>query len=585
MAVDIQKLTTQRVDEEFMVGLRTHRTHNYSQWKARIDKVDKLYRGEWDTVFPDETSQEELPHVMNLVQVTLDDVGRLVSEAMPSTTCFAHGDEEKDQKNAYLREAIAETYWDMNQGDILTPKLAMDLLGTGACFMVVDTSDKEYPCIHRIDPRMAFPDTHNGKLFDLLVDQTMKVRVAAKLFPKLNLEQYDDPEVVDAVEVMEYYSAKECVQGVLLTKGGHPVPGGYVEVKRWNPEGVLPVAFAQLDSFDGDFRGMFDQVTGSLATKNRIIKLTLDYTDQLVYAPLISKGLLNPEMRYGPNAHYRLDTNIVDAQMGRMQPGGSSPQLFNILEYLDREQRSGVAYPAQRQGEVSQSIASASFVASTQGQLTSTVRNCQRLLGSARRQLNAICFELDEKFMDTGQPKPLSRTIGKRKDYLPSRDIKGHYDSTVTYGAGAGLDRMNADVRVIQHLNSGLISKETAREQIDYLSRDGEEADRINRELAENALAGKFLQEASWDVIAKVWAIMAKGESMADAIAEAMKEQAPAGGAPQAPPEGAPPGTPPGPVPREPSAQEQQLGLQKGAQQGAPSQPKRLQDMMVRPTP
>lgn len=583
MAVDIQRVSDLRVNEEFMVGLRAHRTHNYSAWKSRIDTVDKLYRGEWNTVFPDETSEQELPHVMNLVQVTLDDVARLVSEALPSVTCYATGDEERDQKNAYIREAIAETYWGVNNGEILTPKLAQDLLGTGACFLVVDTTDKDYPCIHRIDPRMAFPDTHNGQLFDLLVNQSMKVRVAAHLFPRLELMRYDNPEICDSVEVLEYYSKKECVQAVLLTKGGMPIPGGYIEVKRWDPEGVLPVAFAQLDSFDGDFRGMFDQITGSLATKNRLIKLTLDYTDQLVYAPVVSKGLLNPEVKYGPSAHYRLDPNIMDAQMGRLSPAGSSPQLFQVLEYLDREQRSGVAYPAQRQGEVSQSIASASFVASTQGQLTSTVRNCQRLLGSVRKQLNAICFALDERFMD--HPKPLLRPVGKKKEYSPSRDIKGQTDSIVSYGAGAGLDRMNADVRVLQHLGAGLISRETAREQIDYLAQDGEEADRINREMAESALTQKFLSEAPWDVIVQVWDEMAKGTSMAEAIATVQKASQAEAAAAQA---GGPPGTP-GPVPEDPSAAEAQLALQKGGgQAGAPSQPKLqgppITSILVRPT-
>lgn len=560
MAVDIQKLRDKRINEDYMLDIRMHRTHLLGDWKARIDKVDKLYRGEWDVIFPNETSREELPHIMNLVQVTMDDVAKIVSEATPSVRCFPADDSEAAQKNAYLREAIAETYWDRNYGDILAPKLAMDLVGTGACFLVVDTTDKQYPCVHRIDPRMAYPDTHNGILYDLLVAQTMKVRTAAKLFPRLELERFDNPEFCDGAEVLEYYSRNECVQAILLTKTSKPIPNGYLEIKRWDPQGVLPVAFAQADSFDGEFRGMFDQVTGSLGTKNRIVKLLLDYTDQLVYSPLVSKGLLNPETQFGPNAHYRLDPNIQDAQMGRMSPGGPAPQLERILHFLDQEQRAGVNYPAQRQGEVKQSIASASFVASTQGPLTSTVRNIQRLLGYVREQVTAICFELDEKFMN--EPKPLVRSVGPKKEYTPSSAIKGLYECQVMYGAGAGLDRMNADVRVLQHLGAGLISRETARKQIEYLSPDGEEHDRINREMAESALAQKFLTEAPWDAVAAVYTAMAGGKSLGDAIKEVMEAQA----GPEAAP--VPTGTP-GPAPAGETAAQEQLALQKG-RTGAP---------------
>lgn len=564
--VDIQKLRDKRVNEDYMLELRSHRTQMLSAWHARIGTVDRLYRGEWQTTFPDETVQQELPHVMNLVQVTLDDVSRLVTESNPSVRCFPASDTEADQKNAYLREAIAETYWERNHGDILAPKLAMDLAGAGACFLVVDATDKDIPCVHRIDPRMAFPDVHNGIIQDLLVAQTIKLRVAARLFPRLGLEQYDDPEICDSVELLEYYSADECVQAVVLSKGGSPIPEGYLETARWSP-GVLPVAFAMLDSFDGEFRGMFDQISGGLNTKNRIVKLMLDYSDRLVYAPKVSKGLLNPEEVDGPDAHFRLDPNVADASMGRMGPAGNSPDLWRILEYLEREQRHGVSYPAQRGGDVSQSIASAAFVASTQGALTSTVRNLQRLLASLRSNLNAICFEIDEKHMgsENGEAltKPLVRPVGKKKEYTPVRDIRGRYDSLVLYGAGAGLDRMNADVRIIQHLSTGLISRETAREQIDYLAQDGEENDRIQKEMAETALVQKFLTEAPWNVISEVYALMAEtGKPLPEAITQIMGEQQEQQAGPPVP--GAPTGAPPGRPPEPESAQSQQLAIQKG---------------------
>jgi hypothetical protein len=350
--------------------------------------------------------------------------------------------------------------------------------------------------------------------------QVIPLRQAARLFPLLGLGEVS-PDRATHAEVLEYYSAGMCQQAIGLHKDGSAVMYSTDEpvkvVKTWEPDiGVPPVAFAQLDSFDGQFRGMFDQVAGSLRTKNRIVKLVLDYADRQVYAPKVSKGLLNPEERDGPNAHFRLDPNIVDAQMGRLAPAGSAPQLFALLEFLDREQRGGTGYPQSRQGQVSQAIASGTFVASTQGQLTTIVRNIQRLLGMFREQVNEISFQLDEKHLD--KDKPLTRAVGKKRLYLPSRDISGVYQNRVIYGAGAGLDRLNADVRIERHMATGLISKETAREQLDYIDEKNEEQDKIEREMGRQAMVQKFFAEAPWDVLAEVNTLTDKGTDIAEAI-------------------------------------------------------------------
>lgn len=565
---ELERLKDARINESQLVELRSGRTHRLQEWHERVNKVDALYRGDWTVVFPGEASETDLPHVMNLVQVTLEDIDRLVSEARPSVKCYPASDNEEAQKNAYLREGVAFTYGEVNNWDVVRPRLAMDLAGTGAAFVAITKDPKSlYPSWHRIDPRFAFPDTHNGVLQDLLVAQSMKLRQAARLFPQLGLEQYDDPNKVDSCEIVEYYDDHEAVQGVLLMHAGQPVKGGVFITKRWEHGlGVVPVAFAQLDSFDGDFRGMFDQITGSLATKNRIVKLVLDYTDQQVYAPIVSKGLMNPDEALGPMAHFRLDPNVPDAQLGRLVPAGSSPQLFALLEYLEREQRGGVSYPAARQGEVSQSIASASFVASTQGSLTSVVRNLQRLLSFVQEQANVVSFKLDERYLN--ETKPLAMPVGPKKTYKPSSTIDGQYLNTVIYGAGGGLDRMNADVRVLQHLSAGLISRETAREQIEYLPQDGEENDRIEREMAGSALAQKFLTEAPWDLVAQVYARMDDGRSLAEAIKDVMAQQ-------QQQQEQQQPTSPtleaeaqtPGPKPTPDSPMEEQLALQKGGGQ------------------
>lgn len=519
MGIDPRELRA-RVDEEDLLDWRNFRIQTTQNWKNRLKRVDKLYRGDWDEVFPDESAMRENPHVMNMVQVGLDDVAKLVSEAVPSVRCLPSKDTQDGEDEAIVRNAIADTYWEVNDGETLIPRFAMDIAGAGlaVCVGYVD-GDSEYPMLHRVDPRFAYPDIVNGKLLDLLVVEEMNIRSAARLFPHLGLDK--DPTITSSkVEILHYYSKEECLQAVLC----NPENNGRVDiVRRWYPD-CLTVAFVQLDSFDGQIRGMFDQITGSLETKNRIVKQMLDYTDQQVYAPMIGKGLLNPEDAPGPATLYRLDPNVPDAQMGRMAPAGSNPQLFGILDYLDREQRGAASYPAARQGEVSQSIASASFVASTQGQLTSTVRNIQRLLGSLRQQLNTIMFALDEKYLDN--TKPLYRPVGKKKMYSPSRDIGGNYKNMVLYGAGAGLDRLNADVRIMQLLGAGIISLDDAREQIDFIKNPDKVAINVELQQTQAALMQKFLSEAPLDLLAQVMALQSTGLTLVQAVEQIRTEQA-----------------------------------------------------------
>src|SRR6476659_8650161 len=288
----------QRVFESDLIGWRGQRIQALQDWKARLQTVDTLYRGDWNQIFSDESVVREYPSVFNMVQGGLDDIARLVSEAVPSVRCFPAKETQSEEAGAHIREGIADTYWAVNAAEMIVPRLAMDVAGAGAAFVAAYVDKhSDYPCFHRIDPRYAYPDVVNGKMQDLIVLEDLNARTAARMFPDLGLP--DDPNQHDQqVELMHYYSANECVQAVVSQTPG-AMPEAYI-VKRWDPQGVMPVAFVQLDSFDGAFRGMFDQILGSLQTKNRLVNMVLQYMDELVYAPLQSSGVLNPEEPPGP---------------------------------------------------------------------------------------------------------------------------------------------------------------------------------------------------------------------------------------------------------------------------------------------
>lgn len=562
------KLLYGRVTEGDLIAWRGFRIQTMQDWKARLQGVDRLYRGDWNEMYSDQTTLTEYPMVQNLVQVGMNDIAKLVSEASGVTRCWPDKDTNDGELDALTRQLIGEGYWYFGNGESLIPNLAMDIAGggMGALGVWVD-DDSQYPCYTRIDPRFAYPDVRNGKIQDLLCVEEMNLRLAAREFPKLNLN--DDPQIIsDKVEILTYYGKHECVQAVMWkTMGATPVEKPSVKIRaeivsRWNPEGILPVAFAKLDSFDGSIRGLFDQMGGTLQTKNRVVRQLMDYTDEIVYAPRMSKGLLNPDEPFSPDTHYRIDPNFPDGMMGRVPPAATAPEVLGLMEYLDKEQRGSMSFPASRQGEVSQAIASASFVASTQGQLTSEVRNVQRLIAQIRQQLNAICYAYDEKFLDT--EKPLMRPIGRKKTYTPSKDIHGNYSSRVLYGAGAGINPLNADVRILQLLGAKVIGLEQAREQIDFIDDPDRAGQLVDLEQTEMAVMQKFLTEADLPTMLRVLHMqVTDGLDLTEALAQLAKEaQAQPPAQPGLEP-GAQPGQP-GPVPAGQSAAQGAQALQAG---------------------
>jgi hypothetical protein len=212
-------------------------------------------------------------------------------------------------------------------------------------------------------------------------------------------------------------------------------------------------------------------------------------------------------------------------------------------------------------------------VASTQGQLTSTVRDIQRLLGAAREDLNTISFKLDEVHLD--QEKPLLRPVGRKITYTPKKDIGSFYANKVIYGAGAGLDRLNADVRILQFKGAGMLSAESAGEQIDFISDPVGEQEKVQREAVESAALQKFLQDAPVDQVMSVYLDMNDGDDFPTAVKKTLAE---AQAAQQA--------AAPAPVPVEAQGPAtQQLALQKGAAPGggAPVQftPPPLENILV----
>jgi len=537
-----------RLTEEFILQQVNYHVNNdhIDDIKRRQEEMDKLYAGHIKELFPDETSLPDVMLVENKFKNSLHDSTRLAKEGRGLPRAVPRGDRDKDRDDAKVREAILSTYWVVGRGRTIERSLYMDLAGTGmAAVAGYYNDDSLYPQFTRLNPRYCYPTVRNNALYDLLHVETIKERVAAQMYPNLGLN--DDPKNTRDVQLVCYYGPEEVAEAVVLAATGSQKAEARF-TQRWRHRlGRVPVAFRKIDTFDDSIRGIFDQLQGPMIVRNKIMRFMTDYLESIAHSPLYSKGVENADEIPGPMTHYRLDPDMDNPTIGRVPPAAPAGTVWGMLNYTDQQESREAIEPSSRVGSVQQSIASGSFVYSTQGALTSFVTEMQDCMSDLREQLNIVCNRIDEEWMDFS--KPLIKSVGKKKTYTPKVDIDGWYHHTIEFGATAGLDRVNGDTRVLNHLSARLIDRGTARDQIDYLDDDTTTQDKIDRENIADAILQRFATDPNTpiSVLVKTWIAM-DGEDLATALEEAVPElvaaeQAaqPQTGGPTAPEPGTPP--------------------------------------------
>lgn len=487
-----------RPTAEYLVRSRNHRvSETFATRDSRYADVDEMLAGQWGYSLPGDNTVVEQPMVMNLGLAFTQDVARLTTEQTPVYKSPVYSDKHAEIVSAQIRETVAQTYWVEGRGDLLVPQYATDLAVCGAAYTVcwVD-QDPEcvYPRFARVDPRHAYPNIQNGVLMDLLVISVYPSDVAEHMFPGFNIaDNASSKKMKHDVEVWEFYAPGYACRGVAhLTTAGMTNSNAITMVDEViYDRKIMPASYTQVASHDGAIRGMLDQLGNSLMAKNKIASLMTKYTEHKVFAPWEAKGIDNPTATPGPNTVY-IHNELAPGEtfIRRVAPAGSDPALFALMNLLDLDQRGSIGYPASRQGEVSQSIASAAFVESSQGQFSSIIKNIQAHEADLRAQTTQTLLKLDVAHLDF--EKPLIQAVGKKSAYLPSKDVGDKTAIRVMYGAGAGLSRQNADTRILNLLGARIIDRGTARDNIEFLRDRTDIQDKIEMENAEDALQQLF---------------------------------------------------------------------------------------------
>ena len=530
---------TGRVTEDYIIsqieGFRTN--ENYLEHKRRLRDFDKLYRGDLNGLFPEESALPDDPLVENKIKNATHDLARLASEAKGTHVFMKDGEGTEANKRAAIRASVADTIWHMGGGPRIQRRLYMDLISAGmATVSVYYNDDSDYPIFDRLDPRFCYPDERNGRLISMLYVETMKERIAARIWPELGL----DPEGKDSseVHVSQYFDQEEVVQCVSTMNKRNAPAKGYI-VSRWEHGlGCVPVAWIAMDTADGHWGGLFDQLGGPLMIRNKIVRLLTDYLESMAHSALEAKGVLNADEEPGPLTVYRHDETAQESFIRRIAPAAPAGSVFGLLQYMNSEEASEAIQPPARVGVVRQSIASGSFVDSTQGTLSSAIFELQELMADLRYQMNYVAFKIEKKYLD--KDKPLYRAIGRKSTYKPSDALNDFYHHNIQYGASAGLNRSEAGVRVLQDMGAGLISKELARTQLDYIDDVTVEQNRIDKEQEASAFFQRLVGDPNtpMSTLAQLVLAMGSGKDLIKSLEEIAPQMVQAEQAAQ--PEGVP---------------------------------------------
>ena len=541
---DLEHLLS-RVDATYLLDQRERvNAESFTDWKDRLSSVMDLAvgkllakrgttpKGGVGMITPTMTSPPGLDDTLvveNLIKNAMLDTASLATDAQATITAVQRGSTADAKKERVLKEAIAHTVLWAGRFDRIRTSLYLDLIKSGVMAVATYYTDEPYAQFARLDPLGCYPTVRNGKIIDMLYVEKVKLRDLEFEYPEAITDVPLD-KVDKEVERIDYYNDEEVVKALVFTQDGKVPRDGHsrvVIVDRWvHNLGRVPVAFESLDTIDGAFRGLMDQASGPFLAKNAITTYLLEYIEDMVHAPLEEKNIIGgaEDQQPGPNTIYHHDPNAQESFLRRVPPAAPAGAVFGLTQFLDRSISGEVNQPPSRQGDVKQSIATGSFVDKTQGRLTSVVRNLQDLMGYLMEDLVTLLYKIEKSELNF--EKPLWQPVGRKYTYTPETDLGDFIYVRVEHGAAAGLDRSQADIRILEHLGAKLLDKGTARSQIDYLRDDIDLQNRIDAEAVAEARMQRFAADPRMDIstLIKFELAIADGKSSIEALKAALPE-------------------------------------------------------------
>lgn len=230
-----------------------------------------------------------------------------------------------------------------------------------------------------------------------------------------------------------------------------------------NAFGKVPVAIAQKPKWDDQERGQLDDVIWPSLARNRMAMLGLQATQQTVRAPLAIPTDVQ-KIPFGDDAVIRTNSPEKIRRVGTDMPQAAWQQ--DAL--LAAEVMKGTRTPASATGDVDASIITGRGVDALNGGYDIQVATGQLMIGLALEEAIELAFEMDEKFWPDAK-KSISGVINGtpfEETYTPSKDIKGNYRVSVSYGFASGMNPNQALIFLLQLRGDQLVSRDFVQRQL-----------------------------------------------------------------------------------------------------------------------
>ena len=578
---------------EEIVALYKERLDAQGPILNQMREVRQLANG--DVIVPlNELDRNTRSSVANLLVQGLDQMSMRVSSTMPSPYFPALREgQDRSMKLARDRKRAMLAIWDENRMNMKMRRRARHLLAySNSPVFIKPNFDKRIPEWQLRNPLDTFPapsvDVDNPVPDNCIFTYGRTYRWLTQNYGDAinGILRVGNPSWDTMFKILEYVCDNEVVTVVLgAEKTLDPMTGAYsmgapaVELERViNKTGMPLVVVPQRITLDKP-HGQFDGLLGMYYTRARLQALTEIAIERGIFPDeyLVARQGDNPEI-----------IQIADGKTGQLGvvKGGDIQQLQTnpgyktdvALDRLERQERLEGAIPAEFGGESGTNIRTGrrgdSVLAAT---VDFRVQEAQDIFASSMVQEDKIAIAIEKTYWgNSSKSFFISGMGGGIKDYTPNKmwETDFHY---VAYSA-AGSDVTSLIVGLGQRLDTGLMSKDSAREADPLISDPEMERDRIMAEGIEAALLSSIQAQAADpngpyqpdDLAYIAEQVQSNKMSLSEAIMSAQKraQARQAAAAPQGSPETMPGLSAPG------------MGMEAGM--GGPAGPPQLGDLLGR---
>lgn len=475
----------------------------HQEEKDRVQTVTNIANGDWYIEWPDLSQTSEAPTVANTIEMGIGHWSSIGGAVLPSIRVPVGASESRSQgmRGARKRERRLRELWAKSNMSELMAQFWADYAGAGFAVMGVwvnfDEKDKKKrdPYIVRYDPRHTYTILdENGDVAEMLVARKFSGgELRARYYGRSFVNHFSESNDED-VEEWFWYKPDKLMHIIADTsKDGRKGQRWQVLTDVENPFGCVPVVEVVRPTFDGQRRGMFDQAIHLLRTMQRLMILTIESTEENSFPTIVEYDTVNPEdFRPGGIVHKR----SADSTVERMGPSAHF-DVKDLIARLGEEASQAAVFPRQLTGDPGASIVSARGISASMGALDARLAVAHKQFEVGCQKISKFLLMADEKFC-YGEKTITGdwRDKSPAEKYDPRTDVNGAYEVRCTYGIGAGSDPNNIEVRLNMNLAAGLISQETAREQLPFLEEPDREPLRIMREGMQQALLAGVLAQA-----------------------------------------------------------------------------------------